>query len=503
VTATVPWIVLVPLLGACVAVGFRRLGPALGVASGVAVLAAAAALTRQVFVEGVVRHAVGGWGAPLGIELRADGVGASMVLMTALTAPAITVYAIAYYRDPGGAAKGWRPGPAFWPLWLFLQAALYAVFLSADVFNLYVALEVLTLSAVGLIVLSPELRALSAAMRYLLAAFLGSLGYLFGVALLYAAFGTLDIALLGERLTPGAPAAAALALVTLGLMLKTALFPLHFWLPDAHGNAPAPASAILSALVIKASFYMIVRLWVEVFPAVVSFPAGQMAGGLGALAILWGSLQAIRQHRLKLLVAYSTVSQVGYLFLLLPLAAVPVGGADAAGHAWQRDAWAGGLYHGLSHAFAKASMFMAAGTVMHVLGHDRMEDLLGLARRLPVTVFAFGLSGLTIIGVPPSGGFVAKWLLLRAAVESGQWWWVIVILAGGLLSAGYLFIVLGQALTPPLALTAEPAGPMPAHHTMEWASMALALLALLLGLRAVEALALIEVGTPIAAGPGP
>jgi multicomponent Na+:H+ antiporter subunit D len=181
-----------------------------------------------------------------------------------------------------------------------------------------------------------------------------------------------------------------------------------------------------------------------------------MIGLLGALAILWGSLQAIRQHRLKLLVAYSTVSQIGYLFLLVPLAAVPVMGADATAYAWQRDAWAGGLYHGLSHAFAKASMFMAAGTVMHVMGHDRMDGVLGLAARLPVTVFAFGLAGLTIIGVPPSGGFVAKWLLLRAAVDSGQWWWVPVILVGGILSAAYVFLVLGQALTPASASARMP-----------------------------------------------
>jgi multicomponent Na+:H+ antiporter subunit D len=334
---------------------------------------------------------------------------------------------------------------------------------------------------------------------------MGSMVYLLGVALLYASFDSLDIATLGSRVVPGTAASASLALVTIGLLLKTALFPLHFWLPRAHGNAPAPVSAILSGLVVKASFYMVLRLWFEVYPAAITPSAGQFVGVLGATAVVWGSIQAVRQHRLKLLVAYSTVSQIGYLFLLVPL--VVVSEATSGGTGWWRfDAWSGGIYYGVSHAFAKASMFMAAGTMVHVLGHDRLEEAAGLAGRLPVTVFSFGLAGLTLVGLPPSGGFVGKWLMLGAAVASGQWWWVAVLLVGGLLSAAYVFLALGQML----GKIGEPvqgdlagmpvrvnAGYRAGTRTMEAMTLALALLAIFLGLRAVEPLALLAVGSPI------
>jgi formate hydrogenlyase subunit 3/multisubunit Na+/H+ antiporter MnhD subunit len=274
-----------------------------------------------------------------------------------------------------------------------------------------------------------------------------------------------------------------MTLMTLGLLLKTGLFPLHIWLPPAHANAPSPVSAILSGLVVKASFYLVLRLWFQVFESHVSSSAGQFLGMLGAGAIIWGSLQAFRQERLKLLVAYSTVAQLGYLFLLFPL----TGTASIA-----ETAWSGGIYHALAHAFAKASMFLAAGNIMLALGHDRINELDGIAQAMPMSLFAFGLGGISLMGLPPSGGFVAKWLLLTAAWDGEFWWWAGILLGGGLLTAGYIFIVLKRAFATPTVHTTIQSIPF----TLEFTALTLAVLGILLGLIATLPLTLLHIGNP-------
>jgi multicomponent Na+:H+ antiporter subunit D len=486
-TGAAPWAVVLPLAGGCLSllVPRRQLG-LLGVAVAAGLLAVALAVAWQVWSGGALRYPLGGWGAPLGIELKVDGLSAVMLLTAAAGGLCTAVYAVGYFAHDG-VDGAWHPRDGFWPITLFLWAALNLIFLSADAFNLYVALEVMTLSAVALMMLEGKRAALVAGMRYLLAAFFGSMAYLLGVALLYASFHTLDLALLGERMTPGAPAWAAATLMVLGLALKSALFPLHFWLPRAHASAPAPVSAILSALVITGSFYLLLRLWFEAFAPLISPAAAQFVGALGALAIVWGSLQAIRQQRLKLMIAYSTVSQIGYLFLLLPLATVATAPVAL-------EAWSGGIYHAVSHAFAKAAMFLAAGAIVHGLGHDRIVGISGIATGLPVSTYAFGIAGVTLIGLPPTGGFIAKWMMLSAALQSGQWWWAVVILTGGVLTAGYVFLVLGQELSQAEREIHPEFAPVP--RRMEYAAFVLAVISLLLGLRAVEPLQLLQIGNP-------
>jgi multicomponent Na+:H+ antiporter subunit D len=484
-TGALVWPIIVPLAGATAGLLAGRCATVpLGLATATATLAATAHAAVAIWRQGLLRHPIGGWGAPLGIDLVGDGLSATMLLMTAVVGAGVSLYAAGYFAA-GEHAQTVR---AFWPLWLFLWASLNAVFLSGDVFNLYVALELLTLSGVGLIVLTPGRRALAAATRYLLAAFLASMAYLLGVTLLYGAFGALDIETLGQRVVPGWPASGALALITAALLVKTALFPLHFWLPRAHASALTPASAILSALVVKASFYIAVRLWNTIFPEVASVAAAQLVGALGAAGILWGGIQASRQAQLKLLVGYSTVSQIGYLFLLFPLA-FPV----AATESWRQVAMAGGMFHVLAHALAKAAMFLAAGLMLQPARTDVATGVTGAAARAPVAVFAFGLAGLSVIGLPPSGGFVGKWLLLGAAVAAGQWWWALVILAGGLLSAGYVFLVLGYALTPD-GDGGRNIPAIPRVRLLEHVCLWLALLGFALGLRATEAVRLLERG---------
>lgn len=460
--------ILLPLAGGITCILWPTLSKPAGLITVTGVVLAVAGLGWRIMEFGVYRHTVGGWGAPLGIDLFADGLSLIMLMMTAVAGLGISFYAKRYF-SPHDAVR-------FWPIWLFLLAALNALFLSADIFNLYVTLEMTGLAAIALTALTGRIDALGAAMRYLLATLLGSLAYLLGVALLYHDAGSVDIATLAQRIEPNATVWTALGLMSAGLALKTALFPLSFWLPPAHASAPAPVSALLSALVIKASFYILLRLWLELFGA---FAEGvsMLLGLLGAAAILWGSLQALRQTRIKLLVAYSTVAQIGYLFLIYPLALVSNG--MAAGLAG---------YLAFSHALAKSAMFLAAGNLMQFGGHDRIADLDRAVQRLPLTVAAFALAGVSIMGLPPSSGFVGKWLLLDAAMSQGRWDLAVVMIIGGLLAAGYVFKVLGYAFTQ--AEVPHDARAVPA--AMEWAALLLAIGAILLGFMAPQIFVLIH-----------
>ncbi len=431
-------------------------------------------------------YILGGWTPPLGIALRADGFSAVMLVTAALVISAAGFFARANFETPQGATEARAP-LAFWVLLQGLWAAINIVFLGGDLFNLYVALELLTFAAVPLVCLDGRSETLAAALRYLFFALFGSVLYLLGAALLYGAYGTLDIVLLAARIRAEPVVWAAAGLMTAGLLAKTALFPLHLWLPPAHANAPAAASAVLSALVVKASFFLTVRLWFNVLPALPHGLSGAILAALGSAAILLGSVLALRQQRLKLLIAYSTIAQIGYLFLMFPL------GAGA--HSWTADAWNGGVMQALSHAFAKAAMFLAAGLIAEAIGHDRIAELRGVGRAMPMTVFAFGLGGLSLMGLPPSGGFTAKWLLLKAAVGSGQWPWAVVMLAGGLLAGGYIYRVLAPALADGGVFLKAPV-----QRCREAAALALAIVATLLGFAPPAFFEVLQIGRSVTIG---
>jgi multicomponent Na+:H+ antiporter subunit D len=451
-----------------------------------ACLGVAIAIAAMVLQSGkALVYFVGGWAPPLGVALRADGLSAAMMMTAAVVMGATALFARANFHQQRELPEARAP-LMFWTLFQGVWGALNAVFIGGDLFNLYVALELLTFSAVPMVCLDGRAETLAAALRYLLFALMGSSLYLLGVALIYGTYGTLDIVLLSGRVGVEPTALVAAALMTAGLLAKTALFPLHLWLPPAHAGAPPAASTVLSALVIKASFFIVLRLWFDVMPGAMNQAAAQVLAALGSVAILFGSVLALRQARLKLLIAYSTVAQIGYLFLMFPL---------AIGSAWaltgSSGAFTGGVLQAISHACAKAAMFMAAGLMAETLGHDRIAGLGGIARMMPMTTISFGLAGLSLMGLPPSGGFTAKWLLLMAAIESGQWWWALVVLAGGLLTGGYIFRVLAQAV----AEAHEPAVPhLPVARSREGIVLAVALCSVLLGLVPISSFRLLQVG---------
>ncbi|MBK7050212.1 MAG: oxidoreductase [Rhodoferax sp.] len=468
------WLILLPLVWATLAF---VLGPGRGAWLAIAGLALqtwlAFDVAKTIGTGGALAHAVGGWGAPLGIDLAVDGLSAAMLVLTQTVALPLAVYARSYFK-PGDPQGAW-----FWPLMGFLVAGLNALFVSADLFNIYVTLELVGLAAVGLVAAGGGAQQVAAALRYLFATLVGSGAYLLGVALIYGVYGTVSIATLVPLVTQDAPRLVWIAagLMVAGLMLKTALFPFHFWLPPAHGGAPAPVSALLSALVVKASFYLILRLWLGPLQAILPTFAWLMAV-LGAAAILWGSWQAIRAVKLKRLIAYSTVAQLGYLFLIFPLLAAP-------------GALQAGVMQVFAHGLAKAGMFAAAGVLIKATGQDTVAGLAGAVERLPVTMGAFALAGMTLMGLPPSAGFLAKWQIIEAALAQGYWPIVVVVLAGGLLAAVYVLRVLRQAFL----LTPVNATLTPVPRALEWSAFALAAASVLLGLRGVELMQLLGGGT--------
>lgn len=425
-SALLPLAVFTPVIAAVVCVGLPRrhqvlpglIGAVLSAAAGIAVVVAVA-------VQGPLEHQMAGWAPPLGIVLRADGLAAVFLAMTSVVALATLIMGASEQ-----AATGKRPG--FWSLALLSWAGLVGIFLAGDLFNAYVALEVLGLSAVGMVALGGS-GAPQAALRYLVVAVVGSMLLLMGIGLIYAATSTLDMHLAGARLTElhaadgPSPATLPLILVTTGMALKTALMPMHAWLPPAHAGSPPAVSPLMSALVVKGSFYLLLRLWLEVFPAHPSIAL--TLGILGAVAVVWGSLMALTQKHLKRIVAYSTVSQVGYLFLAFPLLDLPEHG---------QAALTAVVAMAVAHGLAKAAMFTAAGALVLGTGTDHVDGFVGAARSEGVLSAGIIMASISLIGLPLSLGFSAKWQYLTVAVQEGAWWIVAVLLLGTLLATGYL-----------------------------------------------------------------
>ncbi len=469
-------LVFLPLLGACLIL----LAPASWRAAILLVVTVPLPvcllpLTVLIADAGLFEMALAGHPAPLGIRWRLDAL--SLLILWLNVSLMILVGLAASARFAPASVEGLR----FWPLWLLLAGGIHALLLSADLFNLYVTLELVTLAGIGLIATGGSDAALRAAMRYLLLALMASLLYLLGVGLVYAEAGTLDLYQLGETLEPGLLSATALVLMLAGLLVKSAIFPLHAWLPAAHGNAPGPVSALLSAIVVKVSIYIIWRLWFWTAGDWQLPAPGLLLGLLGGSAILYGSALAMVQKRLKMVVAYSTVAQLGYLMLIFPLSGLL--------------AWQAAGYHLIAHGLAKAALFVAAGNILASLGTDRLRQLAGLDQRLPLDVFTLALASVSLMGLPPSGGFVGKWLFLQAAYEQSAWGWMALIALGGLLAAAYLFRVLALTCFHPRShghstRLREP--PTLASLT----GLLLALAAIALGFASAPILALLEAAWP-------
>ncbi|MEZ4586769.1 MAG: monovalent cation/H+ antiporter subunit D family protein [Gemmatimonadales bacterium] len=435
-------LVLVPLLAAPVAALVRRPRLSWLVALGASWWAwfAAVTLLDRVLAGGTISYALGGWAAPWGIEYRIGLPNAFVLVIVASIAAVVTPYSLVSVERE---LERGRIG-LFYAVWVLCLAGLLGIAATGDAFNLYVFLEISSLSTYALVALGRDRRALTAAYQYLVIGSVGAAFVLIGIGLMYGLTGTLNIADLAERVRPLASTRTlqvAFAFVTVGLSLKLALFPLHLWLPNAYTLAPSAVSAFLAGTATKVAVYMLLVFHFMVFGTGFAFDVmrlGAILMPLAILGILATSGIAIYQGNVKRLLAYSSVAQIGYIVLGVSLASV--GGLAA------------GLIHLFNHSLIKGALFMAMGAVMYRVGSVRLEAFTGLGRKMPWTMAAFVLGGLSLIGVPLTVGFVSKWLLVQAALAQGLWWVAVVVLVGSLLAVIYVWRVVEVAYlrpTPP------------------------------------------------------
>ncbi len=419
---------LIPLLTALMLLVTRSRNGWWVIGSSTLSLSSAAVALQSVMHGGSQWLNLGDWESPLAIRFHLMPVSALLLVFTALIHLLVSIYA---ERSRHSQTKR----TDFWPLASLLHAGLAALWLSNDLFNWYVTLELLGLVSVALVTISGP-KAYGPALRYLLLSLAASLFYLLGVAVLYGRYGVLDLAVLAELTDAGPTTRLALVLMTLGLMLKAACWPLHLWLPPAHASAPTAVSALLSALVVKGPLFILWMLWSRVAPSELAVQAGPLLALAGIMALIFGGWSALRAPYIKTLVAYSTVAQLGYALLALGLLLY-----------WQKPELHVALWlFVLAHGLAKVSMFLAAGEMQGALGSKRVRGLKGATQTMPVAMFAFAVAGGSLIGLPPSGGFLAKWVLLRELLlQPVHWPWAAGVLLGTLISAAYVFRVVTLA----------------------------------------------------------
>ena len=427
--------VVVPLIAAALCLILSR--PAAAwlitfIASAVAMLVSFLML-EEVLQSGVIDYTFGGWAAPFGIAYRVDLVNAYVLVIVSTISTVVSVFArLSVASEIEAHNQGF-----FYTAWLLCLTGLLGIAITGDAFNLFVFLEISSLSSYVLIAMGADRRALTAAFQYLIMGTIGATFILIGVGLLYALTGTLNMLDLAQRLPEVADSRTArtgFAFLTVGLGLKIALFPLHLWLPNAYAFAPSAVSAFLAATATKVAVYVLLRFVFSVFGVEFALGAMPLAIGLavlGSIAVLSASTVAIFQQNLKRMLAYSSVAQVGYLALGVSLA-TPTGLTAT-------------LLHLFNHALMKGALFVALGCIAWRIGSSRLQDFAGLGYRMPWTMGVFMIGGLSLIGIPLTAGFISKWYLVLAALEKGWWPVIVVIIAGSLLAIIYIWRVVEKA----------------------------------------------------------
>jgi len=365
-------------------------------------------------------YEVGKWSIPLGINLVLDGLSSLLLLAISVVSAAAMLFSARYMEQYTAKAK-------YLSLFLLMVAGMNGVVLSGDIFNLFVFLEIASLASYALVGFGCEHEELEASFKYMVLGTIGSIFVLFAVALVYGNTGTLNMAYISKAIQSSGLNAGlkfALALFIVGFGLKAALVPFHAWLPDAHPSAPAPISAMLSGILIKTlGVYALARVVFNIFGVSVSI--GWLLIVLGLLSMIAGAFLAIGQWDIKRLMAYSSISQIGYVILGIGLGATLM--ARGENLAWASLAILGGLFHLVNHAVYKSLLFLTSGSVQMSTGTRQMKQMGGLAEILPFTRTTCTVASASIVGIPPFSGFWSKLILVIAAVQA-QFYWIAAVI---------------------------------------------------------------------------
>ena len=375
---------------------------------------------------GIISYELGGWAPPWGIEYRIDATNALLACIVA----GIAAFTLPYALRSVEQEIPRHQHSLFYSAFLLCLTGLLGITLTGDIFNLFVFLEISSLSSYTLISLGRQRQALTAAYQYLIMGTIGATFLLIGIGLIYAETGTLNMADLADKL----PAVfntrtvhTGFAFMLVGVALKLALFPLHLWLPNAYTFAPTVITIFLAATATKVAVYVMLRLLLTIFGSgfVIDTPTDEIFLTLGIVGIVIASAAAIYQKDAKRLLAYSSVAQIGYMIL-------GIGFASALGITAT-------LVHIFNHAIMKAALFMAIGAIIYRIGSSRIDDFAGLGRKMPWTFAALVIGGLSLIGIPGTAGFISKWYLVTAALQQQNWFATVVILLGSLLAVIYIW----------------------------------------------------------------
>ncbi|MEO1925282.1 MAG: monovalent cation/H+ antiporter subunit D family protein [Gammaproteobacteria bacterium] len=384
-------------------------------------------LFNQVLESGVISYALGGWLSPWGIEYRLDKLTAFMLLIINGVAAIVLLGARESIADEISSDRLYL----FYTAFLLNLTGVLGVIMTGDAFNLFVFIEIASLSSYAMISIGNDRRCLYAAFKYLIFGTIGASFILISVGLLYAVTGTLNMVDIFQRLPDvenTKTLTTALVFFVVGIGIKAAIFPLHLWLPDAYSYSPSIVSTFLAGTTTKVFVYVLIRFIYSVFGYETVFVQEAMSHVLMILAcagILYGSYLAIQQDSLKRLLAYSSVAQLGYMLLGISL-------ATEAG-------LAAGLIHVFNHAIIKVALFLSVIIIIFYTKTDSISKLAGLAKTMPLLMLSFLIGGLSLIGVPLTAGFVSKWFLIKASFENGYWGLVVVIVFSSVLAIIYIW----------------------------------------------------------------
>jgi multicomponent Na+:H+ antiporter subunit D len=445
-------VVLLPLMSAPLCVLFDRplAGWLIALSAAWLSLAAAVLLLIQVTVDAPISYQLGGWPPPWGIEYRVDLLGAYVLLIVTAIAALVMLFARHSVEQEIPAERIAR----FYAALLLVFAGLAGITVTGDAFNVFVFLEISSLASYAVISMGRDRRALNAAFQYLVMGTIGATFILIGIGFLYMMTGTLNMQDLAARLPEvedTRTVRAGFAFLTVGIGLKLALFPLHLWLPNAYAYAPSAVTAFLAATATKVAVYTLLRFLLDIFGlefSLEAMPFDLILMVLGLLGILTASLVAVFQDNVKRMLAYSSVAQIGYMVLGISLASAA--GVGAA------------ILHVFNHALMKGALFLAVGAVAYRIGAVNLRDFAGLGRRMPWTMAAIALGGLSLIGIPPTAGFVSKWYLALATLEQDLWPIAVLILIGSLLALVYVWRLIEAAYFIAPAADASPVREAPA-----------------------------------------